>query len=220
MEKCLSLREKVKASYMNNKKVEFERQAGDPLIFYGIRPLSLEVTPFFLRLKWTPNQVSCLGAAFGISACFAFLFGSPVLFQAGAWLYLLYFLCDYVDGNIARFHGTTNHYGKFLDCSFDILIESLLWPSLGWGIYRYLQRHPFASWEAFSQNRELFALLGGVTAVWIIATEVVKLRYSAILANIGQNVPREENPKGSPGSSGGSSRALGKRVRQGRCFML
>lgn len=104
-----SLKNVIKA-YSTKKPLDYENTN-----YWLARWPSLLITPVFLKIKVTANAVTWLSFLVG-------LFGIGCLAIPNQWVQasafvLLYlaFLLDNIDGNIARTHKQTNHYGKFID---------------------------------------------------------------------------------------------------------
>lgn len=186
-----SLLAQVRSSYYNNAKRKIELEEGNPCVLYFIRPLSFYFTPFFLWLKLSPNQASWLSCGIGIAASLALSTGRSAFLQMGAWLFLFYYIVDYVDGNIARVHGTTSHYGKFLDGVVGEVVDSLFWLCLGMGIYRrsLLTQNSFL---LFSNEPSLYLLVGGVATAAFLGTAYVIARYGQAVANLENILPKKE----------------------------
>ena len=106
----------VLASYYGRKKQRLENRM--LLYRYLYRPLSLPITVVFLKLRVSANQATVLG--------FLVLVVSLLLLGQGGALgpwgiagYFIFFVLDFVDGNIARFNGTASYFGKLFDGMVD-----------------------------------------------------------------------------------------------------
>lgn len=193
----LHLAERVRLCYSENKKEEIEKKENNFFILYFFRPLSFYLTPLFLQVKATPNQVTWSGFSIGILACLAFIRGTPFFFQLGAWFYILYIFSDHIDGNIARFHGTTSHYGKFLDGVVTMMVESLFWLCFGLGVYRYsLVNHP-SFLSLFDEEPSMLLLAGGMATASFLGTHYLKVRYGLALTSIEKMAPPTERDRDS-----------------------
>ena len=67
----------------------------------------------------TANTLTYLGACFAAVSAFHIISGE--ILYAALWFYGS-FLCDFMDGKIARLRQSSSHYGKKLDLAFDRLI--------------------------------------------------------------------------------------------------
>ena len=91
-----------------------------------VRPLA--------RTPVTPNQLTWLRLLAGIAAALAFSQGEDVWRNVGAALFLLSFLLDRADGQLARLSGKTSAYGHKLDLASDGLANGLAFLGLGIGL--------------------------------------------------------------------------------------
>lgn len=99
--------------YNQNRKKEFDKT--NFIFFYITRPISLLMTVPFIYLRITANQATFISFLFAIVASILFLYGEYSLAILGSILFLFYYLLDFVDGNLARYHQKTNFFGKFID---------------------------------------------------------------------------------------------------------
>lgn len=77
------------------------------------------VVPVANRTSVTPNQVTLLGALFGLVAAGLFWMNSPWTLVAGAACFHISFTLDCMDGKIARLKGTGSVLGGWLDHILD-----------------------------------------------------------------------------------------------------
>jgi hypothetical protein len=105
------------------------------LAYFVYRPVSFWVTPPFIWVGLSPNQVTLLslGVMWGGIACL--VIGGYVNTLIGVGLYFVGVILDYVDGNIARFYGTGSHFGKFLDGISDTLARAFLYLAVALGMF-------------------------------------------------------------------------------------
>lgn len=94
-------------------KIKKERENFLAKITY--RPISEPIAILLSKTSITPNQVSFMSVVSSIVA--------GVFFSLGEWLYLvigyvflqLTYLLDHVDGNLARYTGKSDEFGKWVD---------------------------------------------------------------------------------------------------------
>ena len=86
-----------------------------PILYYILRPLSYYLTLPCLKLGISANQVTFIGILFGVAGWILLGMGSYLPMLIGVILIILYDICDVVDGNIARYKGTSSAYGAYLD---------------------------------------------------------------------------------------------------------
>jgi phosphatidylglycerophosphate synthase len=171
------LLQQVRITYQNNPKLGFERTENNPFVLYFIRPFSMFLTPFFVWIDASANQVTWVGFILGLLAAMLLSTGIMSYLKLGAWFYLAHIVFDYIDGNIARYHGQTNHYGKFLDGSTGVLIASLLYICLGVGVFRQCQLGNVFIWKIFCFEPGYLLLAGGLATGTRLANLYMQVRY-------------------------------------------
>lgn len=80
------------------------------------------------NLGLTPNHVSALGIIFAVFSALAYVYAHVhQLVLAAAPIFLLISgFCDALDGAIARIHGKTTTFGKFLDSTLDRIADAII----------------------------------------------------------------------------------------------
>lgn len=94
------------------------------------------ITPIFLPLSITPNQITIISGFFGIAGAVLLLLKSHVMLVLAAVCIQLFAILDLVDGNIARAKNMQSSFGEWLDVFFDKLNDFLLIACLTIGAYR------------------------------------------------------------------------------------
>jgi len=98
--------------------------------------LAAVITPAFLHISCTPNQVTVISGLFGILGAVLLVYQDRlVLVLAGVCIHIFAVL-DLVDGNIARAKNMQSNFGRWLDIFFDKLNDFLLIGGLTFGAYR------------------------------------------------------------------------------------
>jgi len=93
-----------------------EKSKTDPLLEWHIlRPFSIYVTWLAIRLGLNANHVSFLGLFMGVSAGAALMVGSLGWALIAGILAWMSFLLDCVDGEVARYRGSSSMSGTYLD---------------------------------------------------------------------------------------------------------
>ncbi|MCQ9206939.1 MAG: CDP-alcohol phosphatidyltransferase family protein [Omnitrophica bacterium] len=120
-----------------------------PVTFrYILRPISVYVTFIVLKAKITnPNIATGTHLALGLASLALLISPEKTFFVSGAFLYILAYIFDFVDGNIARVTDSASYYGKFLDGTVDALLGALF--PIVIGVHMY-----------FTNNNWLFLLMG------------------------------------------------------------
>ncbi|MCL4704397.1 CDP-alcohol phosphatidyltransferase family protein [bacterium] len=108
--------------------------------YYFIRPLSLYVTYFALRLGLTANQVTVLQTLAGVAGAVLLAFPAPLIRLLGVALLQFGFVLDNVDGEVARFRKQVSVTGKFLDVVGHEIVIPFMFFGLGIGAYFQLGR--------------------------------------------------------------------------------
>lgn len=116
-----------------------------------IRHLSRLATPFLLRLPVTANQISLVALAVGLAGCWFFTQGGYAWMLGGGFLFLLYYVLDHCDGEVARARGEDSPFGHQLDTFVDWLVHSAFFVALGIG------------WMGIFQS-DIWLWLGGIAA--------------------------------------------------------
>lgn len=130
-----------------------------------LRPISFYLTFLMLKFKVTANQATVLGFIFGISSSAFFITGQKALLGWGVFFYLLFYVYDFIDGNIARVTDTASYYGKFFDGIVDVVVETLLPFSLAVGFF-------------FAGHSLVFLFIGVVAAMLLLFAAFIINRAS------------------------------------------
>jgi len=136
-----------------------------------LRPASVPVAWFCLRLGLRANTVSYLSALICIGA--AFLFGSGAIGWAllGALLFNLFSVLDCADGNMARATGTNGPYGGWADAVGGYVAYMTVLLSLG-----YAAAVRDAAVLGWQPAVTLWVLFGGIAAA---ANMLMRLAYQS-----------------------------------------
>ena len=78
-------------------------------------PIANKLTPIFLYLKISANKITILSAIIGISGAILLSSNNNSYVLIGSFGYFLYYLFDYIDGNVARYNSKSSISGMFLD---------------------------------------------------------------------------------------------------------
>jgi len=120
-----------------------------------MRRLSPHLTRVFLRLGWSPNQVTWLMTVCGALAGPALLVPGVLGAVLGALAIQLYLLFDCSDGELARWTGRTSLAGVYLDRVGAYLADASLLVGVG---FRAGQVHP-DGWAVLGLSAALGAIL-------------------------------------------------------------
>jgi len=170
----------VTAAYASKRPLDFENTN-----YYLARWPSIIITPLFLKLKIGANTVTWLSFLVGMLAigCLA----TPNLEAQVIAFALLYiaFLLDNVDGNIARTHRLTNHYGKFIDGSLGLTYGSLKLLAIGVALGH--GEHA----KVLSLPPSLHVSIGGAGTAAVLLQSYISLRFNSAKLSLNQQRANE-----------------------------
>lgn len=156
----------------------------------AIRPLSFYLTPFFVNRGIGANTVTGIGLVVLIVALTAVL-AAPVesgLLIVGAVLVNVWYLLDFVDGNVARYTDSDSTFGAFFDWYVGIIYHAGLPLCIGVSVYL----------------SEAFAVLP-VDPVWWLVVVVVWVVARLLRRLTAQKVSLLSNGGGNVGAGGGNN---------------
>jgi phosphatidylglycerophosphate synthase len=119
----------VRRSYTAEK--AWAEAEGDLPSYLLYRPLSIWLTPAFIRLGFSPLGVTLVGLLLAAALVPAALWGGQSAYLLVAGLVLCHHVLDCVDGNIARTTGQASGTGALLDGFCDLLFWTLYFLALG-----------------------------------------------------------------------------------------
>jgi len=102
------------------------------------RPLAYLTAKLFHKLKSSPNFVTMLSMAFGVSSGFLFAQGEYHYVLAAAILLELMIIFDCADGQLARMIRRSSPLGKTLDGLADITTHMAIFYGVAFALYREL----------------------------------------------------------------------------------
>ncbi|MGC4378006.1 CDP-alcohol phosphatidyltransferase family protein [Fictibacillus sp. Mic-4] len=97
-----------------------DRELEDIWTWYVLRRISIYFSLLFCKLKITPNTITWVSFLSMLIAGYCMVFASSKAFLLAFLFYNIGFLCDCIDGEMARIQKKTSNYGYFLD----ILIQA------------------------------------------------------------------------------------------------
>jgi phosphatidylglycerophosphate synthase len=117
-----------------------------------VRHFSYPVTRLLMRTPLTPNQITALSLVFGLAAGVACLPGDYLSILIGSILFLVCYVLDNCDGEIARLKDMRSRFGMRFDTFVDWLVHAVFFVCLGLG-------------ATAATGQELWFWLGVVTSV-------------------------------------------------------
>ena len=101
-----------------------------------IRHLSARMTPLLARLPVTPNQITSVSMLVGLGAAWCLYRGGYGNGVAAAALFIIRYVLDNCDGEIARLKGLSSNFGMYYDTFVDWAAHSAFFFALGIGYGR------------------------------------------------------------------------------------
>ncbi|MBI1903545.1 MAG: CDP-alcohol phosphatidyltransferase family protein [Planctomycetia bacterium] len=112
---------------------EAARDRRHPISRFYVQPLAQLVAAVLCGTRVRPWQVTLLGTALAAGAA-AVLVAGGSLFWAALFVWLAW-LCDRVDGKLARLQGTSSKLGAWLDANLDELSDVGLHAAVAWRLF-------------------------------------------------------------------------------------
>lgn len=101
------------------------------------RHLSHRLTPVLVRLPVTGNQITTASLVAGLGCAWCYMQGGRVWALGGSVLFILCYVLDNCDGEIARLKGLQSNFGMRLDSFADWLVHAAFCVALGIGAQLY-----------------------------------------------------------------------------------
>ena len=98
-----------------------------------VRKVSSVITRLILPLPIGPNSITAASLGAGLIAAWTFSFGSHALILIGAILFLVCYLLDNVDGEVARAKDQRTEFGAHFDTFVDWIVHAAFFLGVGWG---------------------------------------------------------------------------------------
>lgn len=86
-----------------------------------------------MKTSITPNQITTLGMIFGAAAGTVCLQGDYLSILTGSFLFLICYILDNCDGEIARIKNMRSIFGMRYDTFVDWVVHAVFFVCLGWG---------------------------------------------------------------------------------------
>ena len=126
------------------------------------RPLSLRLSRVLSRWGVTPNQMTLVSTAIGVSAAPFFLSPSPLMQTIGGLLFVLHSVVDGCDGELARLSFRESRLGGLLDFWGDNLVHVAVFAAMGLGWAMAVE----AAWPLYLTALALIGTAGSAAAVY------------------------------------------------------
>jgi len=109
---------------------------GSKPVFPLIRHISGLFSPMLIRMPFSANMVTSASLLSGLAACWYLAQGSYADTLIGAALFLVCYILDNCDGEVARAKNQSSTFGHHYDTFVDWLVHSAFFACLGWGTMR------------------------------------------------------------------------------------
>lgn len=127
-DKLIVLLYKIREVVLNSFQKSVKPKAVEELVdYYFYRRLANFLVPFFVRLRFSPNQVTFLSLITGLLASYLVFHR---YFFWGTLIAIVAIIFDCCDGQVARLTGKTSPFGRGMDGLCDSIWISFLWIGL------------------------------------------------------------------------------------------
>ena len=99
------------------------------IVDFVLAKFSILLTPLFLFLRLTPNQITIFNFFIGLTSIYLICFNHE-FFQLGILCFFLSMIIDHIDGNVARYKKAGSFLGRFIDALFDAIIFGFFFASI------------------------------------------------------------------------------------------
>ncbi len=103
-------------------------------IFPLIRHFSSPASKVLIKLPVTPNQISSASLVFGLAGCFYLSRHNFDERLIGSLLFVIGYIFDNCDGEIARHKNLSSDFGRKLDSFVDWIVHTVFFTALGYSI--------------------------------------------------------------------------------------
>ncbi len=103
-------------------------------LFPLIRHLSIRVTPVFVRLPVSANQITTASLVSGLAAAWCVMRGDAFWDIAAGALFVVTYILDNCDGEIARIKNQASTFGMHYDTFVDWAVHTAFFAGLGYGV--------------------------------------------------------------------------------------
>lgn len=128
--------ERVKNIYSNQKA---DSPNSDLYYKYCTRYISAPITAIVSFTPITPNMATLSMFFFGVLGFIFFSFGNATSFMLGGLCFVGLIIADTIDGELARFYGTSSLFGDYFDKLAHYSTNSLMYMGVGLGVYSTYQ---------------------------------------------------------------------------------
>ena len=102
-------------------------------LFPLIRHISRPISKILIRTPITPNHITTMSLIFGIIGSLLFISSKPEDKILGSLAFVVSYIFDNCDGEVARYKNLTSNFGEKFDTFVDWVVHTLLYAALGYG---------------------------------------------------------------------------------------
>jgi len=139
-----------------------------PICIHLFKFLASFVIPFFIILKFKPNDITIINFFIGFFSILFLFFFYGSFFSYSILLYAIYNIIDNCDGGVARFYKNKTFFGKLIDSLSDVLFFSIINFSLS--LYFY-----------FKSNNLHILIAGSVSSIFICFNVFILDKFSSLV---------------------------------------
>ena len=178
--------------------LDLDREKGNYYALLFPLRVSIYITRFLLPFGISANQASVICILLGYLGCIFFAFGDPWYNLAGVIFLHLHFIFDCIDGEIARYRGTSSLTGVYFDTVIHLITQPFIYLGIGVGLYRQF-------------DSIVPIVISALTAVSFLVFEHIELSryhvmYKSMLANRDRLRPMQKKSAGDNSASGQTGR--------------
>lgn len=145
----------IKKCYTEEKKLSDRKN--NFFLYYLYRPISFYYTLFFLRIRFTPTQVTLLTFLLTPVIFFLYKLESEISFYISIFLMINFYILDCVDGNMARYLNIQSKLGEYLDSLSGIFFSFMIYIIIPENIENEILYLKYLSLSTISFSFYLFA---------------------------------------------------------------
>src|SRR3989338_5102188 len=125
------------------------KEVGNWMVRHILRDAALPMTWLLLHTAVTAHQVTSVSILIGTAGIICFSFMGKGFFLAGCLLLQFWYYLDHVDGQIARYRGSSSLSGRFFDYLMHHFIHGIILFSLGCYAFESAGHKAFLIWGFF-----------------------------------------------------------------------
>ncbi len=101
-----------------------------------VRQISWRLSNWLLGFNISPNQITALSLLAGLAAAGGYALGARTGAVAGAGLFIIAYILDNCDGEVARAKQLSSRWGAIFDTVTDATLHIILFTAMGYGLMR------------------------------------------------------------------------------------